>query len=86
MSYMRVQKVKNFLIWHEITKIIKKPTQKIKKKQHATGKEDTKSKTSIFLQIPIFFTLFKNPGLKSPFLPFFTKKRMFFGKKVKAYS
>ena len=50
---------------HEIPKIIKN-LKKIKKKnktQHATG-EDAKSKTTIFLQIPLFFYTLSNSNSK----------------------
>ena len=65
MSYMRAQKLANYPIWHEIPKSsknrknknkkTKKKNKQTKKTQHATGDQDGKSKTRIFLQIPFFF-------------------------------
>ena len=60
MSYMRAQKLANFLIWREIPKIIKK-SKKQNKNQHATGDQNVKSKTRIFLQILLFFYTVSKP-------------------------
>ena len=53
--------------------------------QHATGEQNAKSKTRIFLQIPLFFHTVSKPGVKMLVFTFFHENSAF-GEKVTAYS
>ena len=66
MSYMRAQTLANFLIWHEIPKIIKKAKKKINMQQ----KTKMSNPKQEYLQIPLFFYTFSKPGVEMPVLPF----------------
>ena len=84
MSYMRVQKLANILIWHEIPKNQQKNRNDKKRNMQQENKMPN-PKHEYFCKFPYFFTLFQNPRLKCPFLYFFAKI-VFFGKKLTAYS